>query len=256
MWRPVGPAQQRVGATGRLVQNPLELDPNRFHGVGIRIRRHPDRFNAHQRTASKRQIDRRMIPIIQPNETTRRHCKGHDRPPRFPRQHDDAKTRDARTLRHVGGQRNIITLFKRPYHFLEGADPALAVESRTMVAGTSDRADAEALGRNRVKLAVAVPRDQYLGPVAVLGLDEGREEMLAVPERKDARHVLFGQIVDIAGFVNELVGSPNQPKVFGGKETQSALNPAAAQPVTNQSFQLPGFVSCPGSSSRWRWTTK
>ena len=67
----------------------------------------------------------------------------------------------------------------------ERADATLAVKRPAMIAGTADGFDAEPLGRNRVEFAVAMPRDQHLGAMAVLGLDERRHEMLAVPERED-----------------------------------------------------------------------
>ena len=54
-----------------------------------------------------------------------------------------------------------------------------------MIAGAADGFDAEPLGGDRVEFAVAMPRDQHLGAVVVLGLDERRQEMLAVPERED-----------------------------------------------------------------------
>ena len=103
--------------------------------------------------------------------------------------------------------------------------------------------DAEPLGGDGVEFAVAMPRDQHLGAMALLGLDERRQEMLAVPERQDRRLHRLDQFVDIGRIVTELVGQPDQPQILGREETHSMLNPAAAQQIANELFQRAGFVS-------------
>ena len=78
-----------------------------------------------------------------------------------------------------------------------------------------------------------MPRDQHLGAVAVLGLDEGRHEMLAVPEREDHRLLRLDQFIDISRIVAESVGQPDQPQILGSEKSHSALHPAAAQQIAN-----------------------
>ncbi len=88
-------------------------------------------------------------------------------------------------------------VLQRLQHLPERADAALAVKRAAMIAGTPDGADAEPLRGDGVELAVAVPRDQDLGAVALLGLDERRHEMLAVPEREDRRHLRLDHVIDV-----------------------------------------------------------
>ena len=95
----------------------------------------------------------------------------------------------------------------------------------------------------RVEFAVAMPRDQHLGAMAFLGLDERRQEMLAVPEREDRRQLRLDDVIDIRRIEAEFVGQPDQPQILGREKTHSALNPAAAQRITKQLFQRAGFVS-------------
>ena len=112
-----------------------------------------------------------------------------------------------------------------------------------MVAGAADGLDAEPLGGDGVEFAVAMPRDQHLGAMALLGLDERRQEMLAVPEREDQRLVRLDHLVDVGRIVAEPVGQPDQPQVFGREKPHSALDPAAAQQIANKLLQRAGFVS-------------
>src|SRR5262249_16628372 len=199
---------------------------------------------------AKWQIDGGAVPVLQPHVAAGDHCKRHDRPPRFPCQHDDAESRDARTFRNVRSERNIIVVIERAHHFLEGADAAFAVESRTMIAGAADRADAEPLDGDAVELAVAMTRDQALGLVPVLGLDERRQEMLAVPERQDRRHARLDALIDVARIKAELVGAPDQTQIFGRQNPDGTLKPAASQRIAKQFLQRAGLVSWSGSRSR------
>ena len=64
-----------------------------------------------------------------------------------------------------------------------------------------------------------------------LGLDERRQEMLAVPEREDQRLVRLDHLIDVGRIETELVGQPDQPQVFGREKSHGALNPAAAQHI-------------------------
>src|ERR1700730_17922477 len=100
-----------------------------------------------------------------------------------------------------------------------------------MRAGPSDSLDAEPFGGDGIELAVAMPRYQDLGAVACLGLDERRQEMLAVPEREDQRLVRLDHLIDVGGLEAEFVGQPDQPQPLGRENTHSALNPAAAQRI-------------------------
>ena len=79
--------------------------------------------------------------------------------------------------------------------------------------------------------------------MALLGPDKRRHEMLAVPERENRRHLRLDDVVDVGRIEAECVGQPDQPQVFGREETHGALDPAAAQHITEQLFQRAGFVS-------------
>ena len=116
------------------------------------------------------------------------------------------------------------------------------MEGAGMIAGAPDRADAEPLGRNGVEFAVAMPRDQHLGAMGLLGLDERRHEMLAVPEHEDRGQARFDLVIDVRRLVAIAVGQPDQPQILGRKDTQRTLNPAAAQQIAKESFQFEGFV--------------
>jgi len=74
-------------------------------------------------------------------------------------------------------------------------------------------------------------RNQHLGAMALLGLDERRHEMLAVPEREDRRLLGLDPFVDVGRFEAEPVGQPDQPQKFGREKPHSALHPAAAQRI-------------------------
>jgi hypothetical protein len=112
-----------------------------------------------------------------------------------------------------------------------------------MVAGAADGLYAEPLGGDGIEFAVAMPRDQHLGAMALLGLDERRQEMLAVPECQDRRLHRLDQFIDVGRIVTELVGQPDQPQILGGEKPHSTLDPAAAQHIANELFQRAGFVS-------------
>ena len=66
------------------------------------------------------------------------------------RQLDDAEAGDARDLRHVGGERDVVALFQRLEHFGEGGGAAFAVEFAVMRTGAADGADTQPLGGARV----------------------------------------------------------------------------------------------------------
>ena len=148
-----------------------------------------------------------------------------------------------------------------------GTDAALAMEGRAVVAGTTHRADPQPRGGDRVDLAVAMARDQHLAAM-MRPLDEGRHEMLAVPERQDERHVRLDDLVDVDGLEGEAVGPPDQAQIGGRQHTNGALQPGRAQELTGSGSQRAGFaawpvfwpaswpVSWPGSSSRCRCTMK
>ena len=195
----------------------------------IGVGRHDNRVDAHHCTPPKRQIDGGAVPVVQADEAAGHHRERQDRTPGFARQHDDAEPGNARALRHVGRQRDVVTVFERTHHFLEGADAALAVERRAVVAGTAHGFDAKPFGDDGVEFAVAMPRDQHLGAVIVLGLDKGGEEMLAVPEREDQRLMRLGPLIDVGGIEAELVGAPDQPQIFRDEEANGQLEPAGAQ---------------------------
>ncbi len=61
------------------------------------------------------------------------------------RQLDDAEAGDARDLRDVGGQRDVVALLERVEHLGEGHRAALAVKLAVVRAGAADGADAEPL---------------------------------------------------------------------------------------------------------------
>src|SRR6185437_711085 len=157
----------------------------------------------------------------------------------------------------------IIVVIERAHHLLEGADAALAVKGRAVIAGTPDGADAKSLDGDCVELAVAMQRDQHLGPMGRLGLDERRQEMLAMPEREDRGELPLDPLVE--GFETtrlegKAVGPPDEAQPFGREEARNALKPAAAQRIAKQPFQRVVFasslISCAGSSSRCRCTMK
>ncbi len=47
---------------------------------------------------------------------------------------------------------------------------------------------------------------------ALLGLDERRHEMLAVPEREDRRNLRLDEPIDVGRIETEFVGAPDQPQ--------------------------------------------
>ena len=118
-----------------------------------------------------------------------------------------------------------------------------AMKRRAVIAGAANRPDPEPFDGNGVEFAVAMPRDQDLGAISLFGLDERRHEMLAVPEREDRRHLRFDDVVDVGRRVAEAVGQPDQPQIFGRKHAEHALDPAAAQQIAKESFQLEDFAS-------------
>ena len=101
-------ADLRIGARGRFVQVCFQFCAQFFHGFGIGVRRHNDRFDSHQCAATEWQIDGGMVPITETDETAGRHREGHDGPSRLSCQHDDAKPRDPGTLRYIGSQGDVI----------------------------------------------------------------------------------------------------------------------------------------------------
>src|SRR5205823_5354149 len=132
---------------------------------------------------------------------------------------------------------------ERAHHLLERTDAALAVKRRAVIAGAADRADAEPLSGDGVELAVAMPGDQRLGAMAFIGLDEWRQKMLAVPERKDRRLRRLHQFIHVCRVEAELVGAPDQAQILGREKTNSALDAAAAKQIANQLFQRAVFES-------------
>ncbi len=170
---------------------------------------------------------------VEPNETAGHHREWHDRPSGFPRQHDDAEAGAPRAFRHVRRRRDIVTIFERAHHLLEGTDAAFAMKRRPVIAGAAYGPDAKPFGSDGVEFAVAMPRDQHLGAMALLGLDERRHEMLAVPESKDHRLLRLDPFIDVRGIETEFIGQPDQPQILGREKTHSALNPAAAQHIAN-----------------------
>jgi len=202
--------------------------------------RNVDFLDADQGAPPERQIDGGAVPVLEPDEAARRHRERHDRPPRFPCQHDDAEPGHARALGDIGGQRDITTVLQRAHHLLEGAHTTFAVESAAVVAGTSDRSDTEPLGGDGVELAVAVPRDQDPGLVGVLVLDEGGEEVLAVPEGEDRGDLRLDDVVDVGRIEREFVGPPDKAQIFGRQDPDGTLNEAASQRIAKQFFQRAG----------------
>jgi hypothetical protein len=224
-------ADSRIGKTGRLVQRRLQFRAQFLHRLAISVGWNRNGFASHQHSSPKWQVDRGAVPIVEANETAGRHRKWHDRPPGFPRQHDDTEARNARTLRHVRGQRDVIFLLQGANHLLEGADSALAMKRRAVIAGTADGADPEPFGGERVEFTVTVSRDQHLGGMNFLGFDERRHEMLAMPECQNHRPLRFNDLIDVGGIESEFVGQPDQPQELGREKTHSALDPAAAQQI-------------------------
>ena len=138
------------------------------------------------------------------------------------RQLDDAEAGDARDLRHVGGERDIIALRERVEHFGEGGGAAFAVKFAVMRAGAADGADAQLLGGDGVDLAVAVARDQHLGAEFFLvALDERRQEMLAVPHRDDRRRL--HRVVDRRRLEGLAAGVPDQPQIPRPRRSNGVL---------------------------------
>src|SRR6185295_15345989 len=56
-------AELRVCAAGRLVQGLFQLQPQRFHGGGVGIRRHVDFLDADQCAPPERQVDGGAVPV-------------------------------------------------------------------------------------------------------------------------------------------------------------------------------------------------
>ena len=178
-----------VGARGQPVEFVLDLLARRFQRRIVGVARHIDRFARRRGDAAERKIDGAAIPVVELDAPAGRHRHRVDRPAGMLRQLDDAEAGDARHLRHVGGERDIVAVLERREHFGEGGGAALAVEFAVMRARAADRLDAQLLGGARIDLAVAMARDQHLGAMAriVLFLDERHQEMLAVPHRDDRR---------------------------------------------------------------------
>src|SRR3569833_2693285 len=228
-----GTPDDLISTACRLVQSRLEIKPKPLHRLGVCIWWYVDLLKADHRAATEWQIDGGAIPVLHPDESTGGHRERLDRPPGFSRQHDDAETRNPGALRDVCGQRHVIVLFERARHLLEGADAALAEEGRAVIAGAPAGADAEPLGGDCVELAVAVPRDQNLGMIAGLRLDERGQEELAMPERDDRRHLRLDDVINIRRLVVDAVGPPHQTQILSRLEPDSTLKPAAAQCIPN-----------------------
>jgi hypothetical protein len=113
----------------------------------------------------------------------------------------------------------------------------------TVIAGAANRTDAKPLGGDGVEFAVAMPRYQHLGPMAFLGFDERRHEMLAMPKRKYGGLLRFDALIYVSRLDGKFVRAPDQPEVLGGEKPNRALEAAAAQQIANQPFQLVGFAS-------------
>jgi hypothetical protein len=232
-----------IGATGRIVQCRLQSRAQTLHGLAIGVGWNHNHFAPNHYSSPEWHIDSGAIPIVEADETAGRNCKRHDRPAGFPRQHDDAEARDTRALRHVRGQCDIIFLFKRAHHFLERTDAALAMKRRAVIAGTANGADPQPFGGKRIEFTVAVPRDQRLGGMDFLGLDERRHKMLAMPECQDRRSLRFDDVIDVGWIEAKFIGQPHQPQELGRDKTRSALHPGAAQRIAKQLFQRAGFAS-------------
>lgn len=112
-----------------------------------------------------------------------------------------------------------------------------------MVPRAANGSDAEPLDGDGVELAVAMAGDQHLGAVARLVPDERCQEMLAVPEGEDRRHLRLDDVVDIRRIIGEAVGEPNQAQVLGREKPNGALEPAATQHITDEMFQVESFAS-------------
>jgi hypothetical protein len=224
---PIRPADRRIGALCRRIEFGFELCPRRLQHTRVGIRRHSDDLSAHDQAAPERQRDHGAIPILQPDETAGDDHHRDDRPPALARQHDDAEPGLARHLRHVRRQRHVGVGLKRPHHFLEGGDAALAMEGAAMITGAAHRADAKPRRRQRVDLAVGMARHQHLGAV-LRPLQKRHHEVLPVPERDDHRHVWLDDVIDVGRIIAEAVGQPYQPQVFRTDKTGGLLDPGGA----------------------------
>ena len=100
---------------------------------------------------------------------------------------------------------------------------------RSVIAGSAHGFDSKPFGDDGVEFTVAVPRDQHLGAVMILCLDEGSQEMLAMPEREDQRLMRFSSFVNVGRIEAEFVGQPDQPQIFRDEEPNGQLKPAGAQ---------------------------
>src|SRR5271163_1726453 len=100
-----------------------------------------------------------------------------------------------------------------------------------------------------------------------------RQEMLAVPERENDRHVGFAALIDVLRFERETARCANETQIFGGDDSDRHLGPSllsevAPHPHALSQRRAPGLcapalcapalcasgLSC--SSSRCRCTMK
>jgi hypothetical protein len=119
---------------------------------------------------------------------------------------------------------------KRVEHRLEGRDAGFAHEAAAVVSRATNGADAEPRRRDRVDLAVAMPRHQHIDPVLPFPRDRG-EQMLTVPKRQDDRHVGFTALVNIFRLEREARRHSDEPQIFGGGDSDRRFSPSLSRDV-------------------------
>jgi hypothetical protein len=129
-----------IGARGQAVEFGLDLLPRRFQRRIIGLARYINRFARRHPDPAKGKIDGAVIPIIEFNTSAASNRDRIDRSAGTLCQLNNAETANARDLRNVGGNRNIVALRERIEHLVKGGRAVL--EFAAMRAGAADRLDA------------------------------------------------------------------------------------------------------------------
>jgi hypothetical protein len=115
-------------------------------------------------------------------------------------------------------------------HGLERRDAGFVHEAAAVIAGAADSADAEPRRCNRIDLTVAMARYEHIDPMLHFSCDR-REQVLAVPERQDDRHVGFAALVHILRLEYEARRCSDQSEIFGRGNPDGRFNPSLPRNV-------------------------
>ena len=180
----------------------FEVDARRLQRRIVGVAWDPQRLGRDPGAAAERQIDRRVIPIVEHDTPARGDGARIDGTAGGLSELDDAEAGDARHFGDIRRERDGTPFLERVEHGLESGDARFVDEAAAVVARAADGADAQPLGGNRVDLAVAVTRHQHFHLVFDLA-PERRDQMLAVPERKNNRHIGLAALINVGRFKRE-----------------------------------------------------